>query len=790
MKPEDIRRFNEFIGKLQGKQKQAEEYQYMSLCPGHDDTKHSLWSKLNENGVIGLDCKAGCPASKIVKAMGYKNMEILSGIPQVIATLEYVNLKGELVCQELKYDKSSLNKNSIQQPTGKPPPNDWYKSTKGMIRVIFNIFDVVRSGKDEIVFMCEGGTDATTLKHKGLIATAVILNDWIKTDTTLLDGRIVVILVDNDEGGEIIALKAAHDRFGKSKRVGLLRLPDLKPGGDVTDWLKGKTVSTKCHTVEELLTLAGKVDDWYPQRSVRDCVEAGKETGQSFEHNDPGPIFEAYYDIFHPRTEGPLDFWDRMWLKGNMKTLLMEQICINVDLKEPMSKWLKLCFNKKGKEDELFKPQPEDFNKILQMGEIDLDLNVLKNPIMPIFNPFYMDEKIKNYERKDIIIMKKENFYVPERCPFPRNMEACKAMDCLPFDYDPKAKCPEIDKALFVQWPKDLESIDMLLQFISYYMTTSFLYKAILCAIGESNSGKSMIVELIRHFIGYNSCPSLSVRLIGDRFELWRALYAKILIADDTTITPRDLQNGGIIENLKSIPSGIPVRLERKNDPDVLTRQLPCQILIAANYPPEIREFSNALSNRFKFLFFPHVFLPGVDMIGDILDKWKTEEELAGLFIKVLDAGLVLKENGRFIEPKSSAATREKFEGSSNPVWNFVRESFDVNSLTEKIKWMTTIASVTILYNNYSEKTKEKMFSTQKFNRAMEGISGIKRGDTKINVINEKTGETKRVSIKVWIGLRQKGTSGVITVKDVGDSPKVVENEPKDASRPSEGDAF
>lgn len=780
MKPEDIRRFNEFVAKLQGKEKRS-DYQYMSLCPAHDDTKHSLWSILNEDGVIGLQCKAGCTASQVVEALGFK-MNFLYGVARVVAIFEYVNLEGELVCQEIKYEKSALNKNSVRQPTGKKPPNQWNNSAKGLKRVIQNIHSVVRANPNDIVFMCEGSKDAIGLKRRGLIATAVLFNDWAKTDTSLLDGKIVVILVDNDDGGEIIALKAAHDRYGKSKRIGLLRLPDLKDGGDVTDWLEGKTVSGRPHGIDELLELAKKVPSWFPQQSVKDCVEAGKETGQSFQHDDPGTIFEAYQDVFHPKEDGPLNFWDNLWLKGDMISQLFAKISIN-SLKKPMNKWLKLCFNARGKENELFNPQPDDFIKILKMGEIDLDLNVLKNPIMPIFNPFHVDEKLANYDRKDVIIMKSANFYVPERCVFPRNMEVCIAMDCLPFDYDPKATCPEINKAFYIQWPNDSASRDMLLQFISYYMTTSFLYKAILCAIGDSDSGKSQIIELIRHFIGYNSCEALSLSKIGDRFELWRAIYAKLLIADDTRITSRDLQNGAIIENLKSIPSGIPVRLERKNDPNVVTRQLPCQIFIAANYPPVIPEFSNALSNRFKFLVFPHVFQIGVDMVNDILQKWITDAELAGLFNKVLDAGQILKKNGRFIEPLSSAECREKFEGGNNPIWNFVREWFDVNSINDQTKWQIHIADVAAIYKNKCEESNEKMFSTQVFNRAMEGIPGIKRDQIKVKVIDKETGISTRKSVRVWSGLRKKGTSGIISA--------IVEKKSDDAaSRPAEEQEF
>ena len=113
----------------------------------------------------------------------------------------------------------------------------------------------------------------------------------------------------------------------------------------------------------------------------------------------------------------------------------------------------------------------------------------------------------------DIIIMKSGNFYIPFRTMHPRNMESCIAMSCLPFDYDPDAKCPNIDEAFRMQWNDDQESIDLLLQFIYYSMKHSHKYKAILCMIGESDSGKTQILELIRHFIGYEGCEAI-IRII------------------------------------------------------------------------------------------------------------------------------------------------------------------------------------------------------------------------------------------------------------------------------------
>ena len=757
MKPEDIKRFKNIADKLQGKEEKG-KYKFMALCPAHGDSKLSLWVELKESGKISLYCHAGCATSDICAAIGIK-ISNLYPIAQIVSIFDFIDLNGELIYQEVKYDTTALNRFRVRQPGKKK--GEWIWDVKNIGLILYNLYDVVNSKKDDIIFMCEGCKDGRTVKHKGLIATAALWNNWEQTDTTPLDGKPVVILQDNDEGGKIKVLRAAHDRYGKSSSVKILLLPDLKPGGDVTDWLKAG------NTIEKLLELAKSDDlsEWYPLASVRQQVNDGELTGLSFEYADPRVSWFSWSETYHPPEDGPLRFWDDIWMKGNPKTNLYVEISENELLKN-MARFFALCYNKnapKNKSDELYKPNLKLMKNVLDMGMLEEDLNVLKRPTLPIFNPFHCSEKIENYKPEDILLLKSGNFYVPERLPFPRNMDQCIAMHALPFDYDEKAVCSEINKAFCTQWENDKESIDMLLQFLGYYMGHSFKYKAILDMVGESNSGKTQILQLIRHFIGANNCEALSLSKIGNRFELYRARNAKLLISDDLNLTSRDLLDGSIVENTKSIPCGIPVRIERKNG-EIFSRALACQMLIAGNKPPKIREFSNALSNRFYFLVFPHVFIRGNDMNPDILETWLPE--LPGLFNKALDAIPKLHEQGGFIEPQSSFAVRNEFEGGGNPAKKFIKERFDVNTIDDPVKWHTRILDLQEEYKKYCEDEGLDMLRLSDLYKGIETIAEIRRDKINVKVNDLKSGKNVWKSIKCWVGLRIKGTSGIITLEN------------------------
>jgi len=382
MRKEDVERFQKIIDKLQGKE-QKNKYEYMALCPVHGDARLSLWVKLEETGRIALYCHANCPPHSICKKLGFQT-SILYPVPQIIDIFDYITTDGQLLYQEVKYDKTALNRFKARRPIDKKKSADpWEWNIKGVPRILYNLFEVVNAKDDDIVFMCEGAKDARTLLRKGFISTAAIFNDWIGTDTSPLNNKPVIILVDNDEAGETKALKAAHDRRNKSTSIKLLRLPGLNKGGDVTDWFEKGGINTKEKFWE--LATSENLKDWYPKESIRDRIENGLDTGIAFEHNFPRPIFLEWLEIFHPPEEGPLYFWDDMWLKGDPKTLLFKEVSKN-SLLEQIEQLLLHCSNRHSKNaEEPFKPTPAIRKMILDNGETFCDLDILRHPTLPIF---------------------------------------------------------------------------------------------------------------------------------------------------------------------------------------------------------------------------------------------------------------------------------------------------------------------------------------------------------------------------------------------------------------------
>ena len=777
MNAEDKKRFKDFTKKLQGKIDKG-DCEIMSLCPAHGDANVSLWVKL-EGSKIHVDCKAGCSVVDVVESLGFK-MSILYGVPQIEAVYGYEDEHGALLYEEVKYDKKAQHRFTVRRvnqrwkekrnSNGKVTNSSdkWIKDTKGLKLVLYNLLRINDSDRKQPVFMCEGAKDAKTLKNKSLISTAALLNDWNKTDTTPLNDRDVIILIDNDDAGEMNALKAAHDRYGKSLSIKLLRLPDLKDHGDVTDWFEagGK------NTIDRFLSIAmdPSLPEWFPYESIRDHVAEGKMTGLAFDAQDPIPIFETWLETFHAPELGRLVHYDKDWLKGDIATKLYRRICENPSLYGCLQNFLRRCSNAKSKDDENFKPTPFTIKAVLEACQWHVGISTEEHKTMPIFVEQFMPDCEKDYDVKDIVIMKTYNFYIPKRLTFPRSMQSCIAMHALPFDYDADARCPTIIKALDIQWGDDRESIELLLQFMFYCMACNHEFKSILSMVGKPNTGKSQILNLISEFIGREACEAISLGKMGNQFELYRARFAKLLKCDDENTTKRDLQDGAIVENLNSIAAGGEIRIERKGG-DVMSRVLPGQIIIAGNTPLQLTQNASGMAERLRFLVFRHAFTRGSDMDPNILKRWVPE--LPGLMNLVLDAGVRLMESGGFIEPKSSIDVRTDFESESNVLMPFIIDWFD-----RDVKYRTTCANVAIYYKQWCTDVGVTPLNRIDFSKLMLQISDITQGRVRVPVMKTVMGKVITNLARCWLGLRRKGSPGDGTEcagasGDVGVSPSV-----------------
>jgi putative DNA primase/helicase len=227
----------EFIGLLQQVKRSSDGW--MARCPAHDDHTPSLSIWDGPDGEPRVNCFAGCDFRAVFSAVEYqRTTSIRRGIDDAVkkamAVFPYHDESG--------IELYEIVRTAPKQFSARRRLTDGtiVKSIKGVRRVPFRLPQVIAQARSgERIFVVEGEKDVLTLEGLGYVATTCALggNSWESEWAPYFAGADVVVLPDNDAVGESYATEVAHSLQRTANSVRVVRLPDLQPGGDVTDWL-------------------------------------------------------------------------------------------------------------------------------------------------------------------------------------------------------------------------------------------------------------------------------------------------------------------------------------------------------------------------------------------------------------------------------------------------------------------------------------------------------------------------------------------------------------------------
>ena len=176
----------------------------------------------------------------------------------IVDTYDYTDEDGNFLFQVVRYDPKDFKQRRRDGKGG------WIWDLEGVRRVLYRLPELMAADPAKPVFIVEGEKDADRLIQQGLIATTNPMGagKWLPEYSGFLEGRLVVIIPDNDKEGTGHAPKVAYSVHSGAKSVGLLELSGLpEDGGDVSDWLNAGG------TAQELMDLARKVPEWKPSES-------------------------------------------------------------------------------------------------------------------------------------------------------------------------------------------------------------------------------------------------------------------------------------------------------------------------------------------------------------------------------------------------------------------------------------------------------------------------------------------------------------------------------------------
>jgi len=218
-------------------------------------------------------------------------------MPKIIATYDYVDERGNLLYQKIRYKPKRFMQ---RRPEGN---GDYIYDLDGVKPVLYRLPELL-SVNGEYIFICEGEKDVDRLHNEGLTATTSGSNtSWKESFTKLLRNKKVVVLPDNDTAGRDYAKHVAQSLRRAGIETKVVRLPGLEDGEDISDWLnnggskkrllklveKTPSKSTKKvkRTVKNRRDKRSTIETIYKgERNIRLTSEAGRLSSQGLESDE------------------------------------------------------------------------------------------------------------------------------------------------------------------------------------------------------------------------------------------------------------------------------------------------------------------------------------------------------------------------------------------------------------------------------------------------------------------------------------------------------------------------
>ena len=256
----------------------------------------------------------------------------------------------------------------------------------------------------------------------------------------------------------------------------------------------------------------------------------------------------------------------------------------------------------------------------------------------------------------------------------------------IPHDYDPTAKCPK--------WLKFVSEVtlegdrDFLQEWAGYHLVTDYPEPAFAILTGTGQNGKDVWMKVLTKVLGEENMSSETLAdLTYDIFKM-AELYHR-LGNMGAEIARTTINNAAKVKEL----SGDSMISAQKKFGQPFQFRNYAKMTFACNEPPEIRDSSDAVRFRLKFVKFPYTFskkpkegeLQAVDkkkLVADLLT------ETPGIINWMLE-GLkrFWDKEGQFSPTQSGEEQWKEYQRMSNPVLSFMEEMLkmtgdDDNKLT------------------------------------------------------------------------------------------------------------
>lgn len=327
----------------------------------------------------------------------------------------------------------------------------------------------------------------------------------------------------------------------------------------------------------------------------------------------------------------------------------------------------------------------------------------------------------------------------------------------LPIKFNPKAKCPNIEKH-FKEVLSTNDDSKVMFEIIGFCLFKDYFIEKAILFNGDGRNGKSKSIELIKSLLGHENCCSvpLSEFKEGD-FSIGELFGKMVNLAGDLSNTA--LKDTG---NFKMSVGRDTIGANRKFLTKIHFVNY-AKNIFACNELPKVYDNSTGFWERWIVLDFPYTFVEEDEynkikksdnkeliakskkMNPDIISTLTTTEELEGLLIKALDGLQTILQKKSFSYSKGSDEIKKLWTRKADSFLAFCQdniESGDINNENDKI----LKANIRRYYHLYCKQNKLKGSSDMNIKITLEEYYGV----SELRTHNQET---------FWSGIKIKSDS-------------------------------
>jgi len=260
-----------------------------------------------------------------------------------------------------------------------------------------------------------------------------------------------------------------------------------------------------------------------------------------------------------------------------------------------------------------------------------------------------------------------------------------------PVAFDPEATCP-LTSAFFDQI-FDSDQRMLVEEWLGYYFYRNYQFKKAIIFVGEGDTGKTTLLQVINNLIGLKNISGISLqKMATDKFAAAQMFEKHANVWDD--LDSKDVSGTG---NFKIATGGGSIGGEYKFGNQFMFVNF-AKLTFACNKIPDVSDFDdNAYFNRWLVVRFENTL---EKKISNFIQTLTTDAERSGLFNLAMVGLDRLLANGGFSYNKTALDIKKEMMRSSSSVAQFVAERLEQENGSEITK--------EDLYDSYSQYCADK----------------------------------------------------------------------------------